>query len=61
MGLTHRSFAPKLAYNLDDMQVSAESITNEGKNPIDFDLWINVRQGGALLVSGTALQMGKPG
>lgn len=58
VGLTDRSFSPELAYNLDDIQISAKSITNDGKTPLAYDLRLKVRQGGALQVSGTASQKG---
>jgi hypothetical protein len=58
VGLTDRSFTPELAYNLDGIQVSARSISNDGKTPVSFDTKLRVRQGGALAVSGTASPKG---
>lgn len=58
VGLTDRSFTPELAYNLDGIQVSARSISNDGKTPVAFDTKLRVRQGGALAVSGTASPKG---
>lgn len=58
VGLTDRSFTPELTYNLDGIQVSARSISNDGKTPVSFDTKLRVRQGGALAVSGTASQKG---
>jgi hypothetical protein len=58
VALTDRSFTPELTYNLDNIQVSAKSITNDGKTPVAFDTRLKVRQGGSLAVTGTASPKG---
>lgn len=58
VGVTDRSFTPELAYNFDDIQVSAKSISNDGKTPVAFDTRLKVRQGGSLAVTGTASPKG---
>ncbi|MBS1212605.1 MAG: hypothetical protein H6R26_1222 [Proteobacteria bacterium] len=58
VGLTDRSFSPELVYNLDGISLSTKNISNDGKTPVAFDVRLDVRQGGALQVSGTASPKG---
>ena len=58
VGITDLSFVPALAYNLDDIRVSAKSIANEGRTPVRFDTRLKVRHGGAVAVSGSAAPTG---
>lgn len=53
-GFTDQNWAPPLAYNLDDIQVSVQNIGNDGKTPLVFDTGLKIRQGGNLRVVGSA-------
>lgn len=59
VALTDRSLAPELAYQLDDIRVTANHLSNDGKTPVSFDAKLRVRQGGALQASGTAAPTGE--
>jgi len=52
------SFDPAIAYDLKDIRVSLNHLTNDGKTPIDFDARLNVEQGGSAKFSGQVSQTG---
>ena len=56
--LQDRSFDPAVAYDLKDIRVSLNHLTNDGKTPIDFDARLNVAQGGSARFSGQVSQTG---
>ena len=56
--LQDRSFDPAVAYDLKDIRVSLNHLTNDGKTPIDFDARLNVAQGGRARFSGQIGQTG---
>jgi hypothetical protein len=56
VALKDRTFAPDIAYDVDDIRVSLKNITNDKKTPIDFDAAIRVGQGGSVLTSGQVSQ-----
>ncbi|WP_045226467.1 DUF748 domain-containing protein [Methyloterricola oryzae] len=58
-GFADRSFTPELAYNLDNLQLSAKHISNDGKTPVDYQAGFDVREGGKLQVVGTAAPTGE--
>lgn len=58
VALADRSLAPELAYQLDDIQATANHLSNDGKTPVAFDAKLRVREGGALQASGTASPTG---
>lgn len=59
VALADRSLSPELAYQLDDIRVTANHLSNDGKTPVAFDAKLTVRQGGALQASGTAAPTGE--
>lgn len=58
VGLADRSFSPELNYDLELIQISARNISSDGKKPVDYDVRLNVRQGGSLEASGNASPSG---
>lgn len=59
VALTDRSLAPELAYQLDDIRVTANRLSNDSKTTAGFDAKLKVRQGGALQATGTASPTGE--
>lgn len=56
--LQDRSFDPAVSFDLKDIRVSLNHLTNDGKTPIDFDVQLKVVQGGRARFTGQVSQTG---
>lgn len=52
---TDQSYSPALNLDLDDIRITAQSLSNQGNAPIRFESALNIRQGGTLTLTGNAL------
>jgi uncharacterized protein involved in outer membrane biogenesis len=56
--LQDRSFDPAVAYDLKDIRVSLNHLTNDGKTPVNFEAKLKVAQGGSARFTGQVSQTG---